>query len=130
MDTPTTPAPTPRKGPKCINCNTNDDGAYGTDDNDVGPFCSLCWDALEHQFAASLASLVSREERLREALTAIEQSTREDERGEHWTIRAYLDKHGIFHGDIGTSRRLVVEACKVGLYSPAKPTEAKLNPHA
>jgi hypothetical protein len=70
------------------------------------------------------ASLKRREERLREALTAIEQSTREDERGEHWTIRAYLDKHGIFHDNIGTSRRLVVEACKVGLYSPAKPTEA------
>jgi hypothetical protein len=49
------------------------------------------------------------------ALKAIEQSTREDERGEQWTIRAFLNNHGVFNGDISSSRRLVAEACKLAI---------------
>lgn len=54
-------------------------------------------------------------EQIREVLTAILQSTREDEQGEQWTIRAYLDKHGLFNGDISSSRRLVATACQHAL---------------
>src|SRR6187551_3827921 len=51
--------------------------------------------------------------RLEEALAAIHTSTREDEKGQQWEIRKYLDAHGVCNDDIAGSRRLVAEACKV-----------------
>lgn len=33
----------------CINCGEENDGGYEVE-NGPGPFCSLCWDALEHHF--------------------------------------------------------------------------------
>ena len=50
-----------------------------------------------------------------EALRAILQSVRGDEKGEYWTIRAFLDKHGVFNGDIQSGKRLVEKACELAL---------------
>lgn len=47
------PSPAPRKGPKCINCGVDYDGGYCTED--IGPFCSLCWEALQQVAAPSPA---------------------------------------------------------------------------
>jgi len=57
----------------------------------------------------------------REALKAILQATRADARGEQWTIRAYLDKRGVFNGDISSTRRLVAEVCKLALSETRPP---------
>ena len=58
-----------------------------------------------------------------ELLHAIYTSVRGDEKGECWTIRAYLDKHGIFHDDIQNETRLIEEACKHALRQRALPSE-------
>ena len=50
-----------------------------------------------------------------EALQAILRSIRGDEKGEYWTIRAFLDKHGMFNGDIQSGKRLVEKACELAL---------------
>ena len=57
-------------------------------------------------------------QRLREALTAIQATARGDEKGECWTIRAYLDKHDVFNDDLQSETRLIEEACKFALGVP------------
>lgn len=66
------------------------------------------WQAAE----SSLARVEAARAALEELVQAILASVREDEKGEQWTIRAFLDKRGVYHENMSGSRRLVVEACK------------------
>lgn len=56
------------------------------------------------------------------ALKAIYTSTRDDAKGEQWTVRAYLDSRGVFNDDVSGSRRLVALAAA---YALARVGEAK-----
>jgi len=51
-------------------------------------------------------------DKLRAAVTAIYTAVRDDEKGECWTIRRYLDERDIFNDDIQGSDRLVELACE------------------
>jgi len=71
---------------------------------------------------AQLTEAERAQQALRAALDAILASTREDAKGEQWTIRKYLDERGVFNSDISSSRRLVAEACQLALTgSPSDP---------
>lgn len=52
---------------------------------------------------------------LREVLKVILTAIRGDEKSHCWAIRKWLDKRGIFNGDIGGTDRLIEEACKAAL---------------
>ena len=75
-----------------------------------------------------VGSPTTERDQLREALAAIQQSTRDDEKGEQWTIRNFLNKHGVFNDDISGSRRLVAEACRYVLSTPVEPAGASEPP--
>jgi hypothetical protein len=45
-------------------------------------------------------------------LQAIYTTARGDEKGECWTLRRWLDAHGLFNDDIQSPLRLIEEACK------------------
>jgi hypothetical protein len=47
----------------------------------------------------------------REAMTAILQAARTDEKGEWWTARKYLDDRHIFNDDISSLERLIEAIC-------------------
>jgi len=49
---------------------------------------------------------------MRAAVEAIYTAVRDDEKGEYWTLRKYLDDHGIFNGDLARSERLIAAACR------------------
>lgn len=53
----------------------------------------------------------ARIEELTEALQVIHTAMRGDEKGEFWTLRAWLDKRGIFNDDLGVTERLVDAVC-------------------
>jgi hypothetical protein len=55
----------------------------------------------------------------REALTAILQAARTDEKGEWWTARKYLDDRRIFNDDISSLERLIEIIC-TPLVTPPK----------
>jgi hypothetical protein len=67
----------------------------------------------------TLAARVEQRERhaafLRDVLVAIHQTARDDEKGECWTLRRWLDERGVFNDDITGPRRLIAAACAFAL---------------
>ena len=59
----------------------------------------------------NVAALTYERDQLRAAVTTILTAVRDDEKGECWTIRRYLDERDIFNDDIQGSDRLVELAC-------------------
>jgi hypothetical protein len=58
-----------------------------------------------------LANLIAYARSLQEAMHAIYQAMRDDEKGEWWTLRKWLNDRGIYNGDIG-DHRLIEEVCR------------------
>ena len=52
---------------------------------------------------------------LRTALRAIYTAVRGDEKSEYWTLRKYLDKHGVFNDDLQDGDRLIEVVCRLAL---------------
>lgn len=67
----------------------------------------------------TIAKLERRVTYLESTIATIRQSVRDDEKGEQWTIRSFLDAHGIYNGNLSGSNRLVFEACKAALADAA-----------
>lgn len=74
---------------------------------------------IEYEIAELIAdALAAQREALaaqREALQVIHKTVRGDEHSECWTIRKWLDEHGIFNDDIQGGKRLIEECCKAAL---------------
>lgn len=73
-----------------------------------------------HGLADELARVEAARAALEELVQVILTSVREDEKGQQWAIRAFLDKRDVCHENLSGSRRLVAEACKSVLDAKAE----------
>lgn len=72
--------------------------------------------------AARLRSAEMRPDGWREFVEVIHKTIRNDEHGECWTIRKWLDAHGQFNGDLQGRERLIEVACaEILAHPPAAP---------
>jgi len=97
-----------------------DNQAIKTPERRRNVVCGKCWPATTMQ--AENVRLAAEVTRLTEVVQVVLKSVRDDEHGEQWTIRAYLDKCGIYHENMSGSRRLVREACERALTAHEEPT--------
>ena len=97
----------------CRNCDRNAEALSLNIEKAVAPFLS--------------SLLEEREREIREALKVIQKAVRDDEHGEFWTARRWLDKQGVFNGDL-TGLRVVEAVAKTALSrlaSSSSPQEQK-----
>jgi len=83
------------------------------------------WVKDERKFDNAFSDACAERDRLRAAVTAIHTAVRDDEKGECWTIRRYLDERDIFNDDIQGSDRLVELACEHVLKAATQPTHKR-----
>ena len=60
-------------------------------------------------------SVEEQRDELLELTRAVYQASRTDEKGECWTIRAFLEQRNVYDGSLSGGRRLIEEACRVTL---------------